>query len=412
MATAVPPKTETIQDNYELELSRVRDKIKTQFVELINRLKTRESELLRELDNILASYLSYKNELEKVNEETGALRTTKSMLEAELPTSPIKSVHENFIFQLNTKLDSIEYPVQPNMFNFECDSYKLLTEVSKLGILVEKVKNVGYKSKIEPQVSVCGRGKRMQQLDWPHGLTIDKRTGNIYIADQRNHCVKVFNSNGEYSFKFGDKEGKGKMLCPSGVAIYGDIIRISQFNNCILCYHLDGRFISSAGKNGMGLEEFDIPFGLTIDVLNGDIYICDLDNNRIQILDEHFSFKFQFGIGTLNKPRDVKLSLEFIFVLDESNPCLHLYSHNHILQKSVISRGKGMDLIFPCYFFIDQTDNIIISDRDSNSVNIFTPQFELIHKITVSNSPMGVAVDNTGRVMVVCQSETNCLQMY
>ena len=49
MATANP----LIEDNYELELIRVRENIKTEFVELIDCLKARESKLLRELDNIL-----------------------------------------------------------------------------------------------------------------------------------------------------------------------------------------------------------------------------------------------------------------------------------------------------------------------------------------------------------------------
>ena len=62
MATANPLR----EDNYELELCRVREKIKTKFVELIDCLKARESELLRELDNVLTSYLSYRSEFEKL----------------------------------------------------------------------------------------------------------------------------------------------------------------------------------------------------------------------------------------------------------------------------------------------------------------------------------------------------------
>ena len=98
MATTNPMR----EDNYELELSRVRENIKTKFVELIDSLKARESELLRELDNILASYLSYKSELEKVNEKKRDLEITKSFLQNKLPTSPNKSVHGNMISQLNT----------------------------------------------------------------------------------------------------------------------------------------------------------------------------------------------------------------------------------------------------------------------------------------------------------------------
>ena len=77
MATAYPIEVGT-KDNYELELSRVRENIKTKFVELIDCLKARESELLRELDNIIASYLSYRSELEKVSERKRDLEITKS----------------------------------------------------------------------------------------------------------------------------------------------------------------------------------------------------------------------------------------------------------------------------------------------------------------------------------------------
>ena len=92
-------------------------------------------------------------------------------------------------------------------------------------------------------------------------------------------------------------------------------------------------------------------------------------------------------------PLDVKLSKENIFVLDVSNPCLHLFSYNHILQKSVISRGEGMRVINPWNFFIDQTDNILISVRGSNFIHIFNEEFQLIHKIFVSPKPMGITVD-------------------
>ena len=96
MATANP----LLEDNYELELSRMREKIEIKFVELIDCLKARENKLLRELDNILTSYLSYRSELEKVNEKKRVLEATKTFLQNQLQTFPIKS--ENVITQVNT----------------------------------------------------------------------------------------------------------------------------------------------------------------------------------------------------------------------------------------------------------------------------------------------------------------------
>ena len=121
MATVNPLR----EDNYELELSRVRENIKTKFVELIDFLNARESELLRELDNILTSYLSYRVNLEKVNEKKSALERTKIFHQSELQTSPIKCFHEDCIARVNIELKSTETPIEPKMVNFDCDSNKI-----------------------------------------------------------------------------------------------------------------------------------------------------------------------------------------------------------------------------------------------------------------------------------------------
>ena len=365
------------------------------------------------MDNILTSYLSYRSELEKVNEKKKALERTKSIHQNELLSSPIKSIHENIISQLDTELISIKSPIEPRIVSFECDNNKMLTDLKDLGKLVEKVRSgIDYKSKKQPLVTVCEKGKGMEQLNWPLGVAVDNKTGNIYISDTENNSVKVFDSIGKYLFKFGDTEIEGKMYKPLSVAICGERILISQDNHCILNYQLNGKFISKIGKRGNGELEFNFPFGLTIDELNGNIYVSDYNNNRIQILSEDFRFISQFGKDILKSPRDVKLSKECIFVLDGSNPCLHLFNYNHILQKSVISRGKGMQVINPFYFFIDQTDNILISDNGSNSIHIFNEEFQFIHKISVSPNPMGITVDRRGRVIVVCQANNNCLQIF
>ena len=408
MATANP----LMENNYELELSRVREKIKTKFVELIDCLKVRENELLRELDNILTSYLSYRSELEKVNEKKSDLENMQNALKGIVTTSPVKNMQGNILLQISTELKSIRTPIEPKMFNFEFDGNKMLAELNNLGKLVEKVSEIDYKSKKQPLVSVCEKGKGMEQLDLSRGVTVENETEYIYISDLSNNFVKVFDSTGKYLFKFGDNEVEGEMDAPLSVAICGDRILISQGNDCILNYQLNGKFISKIGKRGKGKLEFKWPNGLTIDESNGNIYVSDCSNNRIQILSHDFRFISQFGEYIIRYPRDVKLSKEYIFVLDKSNPCLHLFSYNYILQKSVISRGEGMQVVNPFYFFIDQTDNILISDRDSNSIHIFNKEFQLIHKIPVSPYPMGITVDKRGRVIVVCRADNNCLQIY
>ncbi|KAI6657334.1 RING finger protein nhl-1-like [Oopsacas minuta] len=279
-----------------------------------------------------------------------------------------------------------------------------------INIETEKVKTgIDYTRKIQPLVCASKRGKGNDELDCPFCVTVDKITGNIYIADCYNHSVKVFDSTAKYMFKFGDIGGEGKMSYPRSLVIYKSRILITH-SHSILKYNLDGEFISRIGKQGKGELEFIFPKGIAINESNDDIYICDYSNCRVQILSKDFQFKSQFG--SFKYPHDLKLSKEYIYVLDISNPCIHLFNYNHILLNSVISRGQGFRVITPFSFFIDNSNNILIADHGSNSISIFNPEFQSIHNIPVSEHPTAVTVDNHDRVIVVCNRAVNCLQIF
>ena len=88
---------------------------------------------------------------------------------------------------------------------------------------------------------------------------------------------------------------------------------VTQGDNYIHVYELDGKFVSRIGSSGHGKLQFNAPFGLSTDVYNGDIYICDYGNIHIQILSENFECKSEFGSDILFPPRDVKLYKDNIF---------------------------------------------------------------------------------------------------
>ncbi|KAI6659471.1 PEP-CTERM domain protein [Oopsacas minuta] len=268
---------------------------------------------------------------------------------------------------------------------------------------------IDYKSKIQPLVSICKEGNGNDELKRPQGVTVDDTTGDIYIADCINNCVKVFDSTAKYMFKFGDSTGEGKMSYPRSLVICRGTILITH-DHCILNYALDGEYISRIGKQGNGELEFHYPRGIAINESNDDIYICDSNNNRVQILSPDFKYKSHFG--SFEYPCDVKLFKEYIYVSDTSNPCIHLFDHNHILQKSVISLGQGNHVVNPCSFFIDNSNNILIADYSANSISIFNPEFQSIHHISASKHPTSVTVDNYDRVIVVCNHNVNCLQIF
>ena len=416
MATANPVEVIDREDKFELELKRVRENVKSTFLELFECLKRRENELLSELDKILESYHSYQNEIVKITQKRKDLIKLKQINEPELQSSSVKGIIENTLKEIKKELNLIKEPTQPQMVIFVCNNNKrLLSEIDKFGEYVENTR-IYYKSKVDSVVSVCERGEETDQLYNPKGVTVDNTTGMIYVADYGNNCVKVFDNTGKYLSKIGDNTGDGKMDGPRSLAIYENRILISQGgsfrSSCIFNYQLDGKFISRVGRNGTADLEFRYPLGLTINQTNGDIYVCDSDNKRIQIISKDFIFISKFGEDSLSYPRDIKLSKDYIYVLDGSNPCVYLFDYDHILQKKHITRGEGMLVSNPYFFSIDDSNNLLISDRRSNSILIFNPLFELIHKISVSNNPMGIVIDKQRRIIVVSQSDNNCFQIF
>ena len=137
MATANPPVRER-EDNYEIELSRVRDKIRAQFGDLTDRLKCRERELLEELDTVLASYRSYRDEFEIVRDKVRDLEMMKQRNEEELATSQFKMLQEKIIRQIEEEIKTMTYPKEPQLVTFVCDTNVIFSVIDKLGELIKK----------------------------------------------------------------------------------------------------------------------------------------------------------------------------------------------------------------------------------------------------------------------------------
>ena len=408
MTTAYGQPNENKDDYFVLEINRVKDLVRTRFKELREILTETENGLLKELDDILTSYASFQTEVKRMNEQK---RDIEGILNAQMsvaPTCPIfVTYHENMVQDLTQRLDQLQTPVKPKLVTFVCEKQNLLTELNKLCKLVERDSEIDYTNKSKPIISACDRGTGNDQLYWPHGVKLDHNTGNIFVADCYNDCVKVFNSTAEFLFKFGDVKGEGKITGPRDVLIHGTKV-LASHNHCIQVYQLDGKFVSSIGGLGSGELQFQNPWGLSTS--NNDVYICDTDNNRIEILTEDLQYKSQFGQDTLRYPRDIKLFKDNIFILDKSNPCLHIYNRDLVLQKNVVTRGSGQQIINPYFFFIDEFGYILITDYGSNSIHILNSEFETVHKIFLTQ-PTGITMDNEERIIVVCNSDNKCLQI-
>ena len=87
----------------------------------------------------------------------------------------------------------------------------------------------------------------------------------------------------------------GQFLSPRYIAIdTNDNIYVTS-NHKLQKFSRNGEFVKSAGSGKQGSKpgEFNFPRGVT--VYQNQVYVCDLDNNRIQMFDLELSFITSFG---------------------------------------------------------------------------------------------------------------------
>ena len=125
------------------------------------------------------------------------------------------------------------------------------------------------------------------------------------------------------------------------------------------------------------------------------------------------------GIGLFANPLDVKVARERVLVLDKSDPCMFIFNSEHLLINRIITRGSGKQTNSPRSFDIDRDYNIMMSDYSNGCVYVFNTEGEQIFKFGKQGqgigefySPWGIVLGDTGRIIVVCHKDTNCLQFF
>ena len=418
-----------VAPNFPEQIKESRKKIRDSFKKSHEALQVRENILLSRVDEIEKEYNSKTQEMNNLVE---ALNKATLQCEETLAANKLTDINQMLrtaidvkVKKLTTDTDtSIEF-AWDNLFETgiqQLGSIKLngQTMISPTSIFPPHVKPVvpDYKTKQLPTAYCCKKSSKQKspgELNGAGSLAIHYETGNIYITDSGNHRVQVFSCNGDYLFMFSEK-----MNGPLGVCISQNKVFVTQFfGNCINMYELEGKLIKSVGNEGNGEAQFNYPSGLDVSDRSNNIYVCDSNNHKIRILTEELKYHSMLGIDLLDYPRDVKVTRDRVLVLDCSDPCMFVFNSDHVLTNRLITKGDGKQTKSPCCFDIDREYNIIMSDYSNHCVYVFNQEGEQIHRIGKEGQgigefyqPSGISLNNTGRIIVVCQRDTNCLQFF
>jgi len=134
------------------------------------------------------------------------------------------------------------------------------------------------------------------QLNGPFGIAVAD-DGSIYVSELYNNRVQKFvwdvgTSSYVYSTKWGVwGSGDGQFKQPRGIAIdsSGDVYVAEDANDRIQKFDSDGTFLTKWGSEGSGDGQFKDPYGVAVDA-DGNVYVVDSTNDRVQ--------KFTYNAGT------------------------------------------------------------------------------------------------------------------
>ena len=393
--------SQDVRYSFEDEVTQIKLQIEAQFLQLTEYLKNRKEKLLKDLEEVQNSYKLENDKHKQITSEIErGLKSAKEIFQS----SAMKDIQSAFIKSLEERQKEIESELKEKHISIEFDN-RLLDLINVFGKISVDNSNdsylpvVQYTGKVRPVVSVVTRGNGRGEFQNPWGVVVEHKSENIYVTEESNNRVQVFDREAKYLFEF----GSDKMKYPLYIVIYKDRVFVTQNGGgCLLVYDFNGKFIQQVGTPGSAEGQFNNPYGITIHNTNGDIYICDYSNNRIQIFSNDYSYKSQFGMSILKYPTDIQLTKDSIFVLSHQNPFLYTFNYNLTQLHNTVCDSICKHLSNPFSFIIDGNNNFIISDSSNNNIVIFNNTGHLLHTLTDSIShPRGVCLNSNGGIIVV-----------
>jgi DNA-binding beta-propeller fold protein YncE len=172
-----------------------------------------------------------------------------------------------------------------------------------------------------------------ETLDWPAGVAVDNELKRLYVVNSHKHNVAAFELSGRYLFSIG-KRGRqdGEFNFPTDVDIdsRGNIVVTDTMNARVQVFDRDGNFLRKFGQRGDGLTDFQVIKGVAIDRKTDNIYVVDGMADRVLVFGKGGEVLLAFGgsmpvqktivPGGFFLPQDISIGIDgTIYVVDSLN---------------------------------------------------------------------------------------------
>lgn len=165
-------------------------------------------------------------------------------------------------------------------------------------------------------------------------------------------------------------------------------------------------FVTAWGQQGDGPGQFDQPRGVAVS-LQGEVYVADTGNARVQVFDTAGGFLREWGQDVLAEPFDLALDREGrrAYVLDPALDHLFVFSPEGRLLGEW---GEDLGLFDPRGLDVDKEGHVYVANTGGSVVFKVSPRGQLVARYGSPGSgdgqldqPTDVAVDGEGNLYVV-----------
>ena len=203
----------------------------------------------------------------------------------------------------------------------------------------------------------------------------------VWVSDRRYRTIFIFDLEGKYLRKYEPEGGKDFTWTPlafsfdtTGALRATDVGETDKHR--LLYFSVDESLTASVGKTGQALTlsenpgDFLFPNGVAV-AKNGDVYVSDGDNRRVQVFDSNAGF-VRF-VDTSGVPRGMAIDdKQRLYVADALAHTIDVYTLKGTRLTAFGERGFGPGQFnYPNDIAIDRRGRIYISDRENDQVQVW-----------------------------------------
>ena len=262
------------------------------------------------------------------------------------------------------------------------------------------------------------KGSGPGQFDDPTGIAVTDT--EVFVSDARNGRIQVFDRSGQFQRTFGTPgDGVGELGRPMNLTIHDDKLYVPEYmNDRIQVFSLAGEPLRIIGGPGKGPGQFNAPGGVAV-ADNGDLFVADFYNHRVQHLNADGAFVKQWGTtgetgkgaGEFTYPTDVALGKDgALYVADGYGNRIQVFdTGGEFLRKWGGPLGLGLYGPFKGWFTtvtsiaVGPGGTVFVADFYNDRVQKFTADGSFLTAFSMpakgaGHSAMGVALDADGAV--------------